>query len=279
MLGTPTPGDSKKKQLDLLEDLFSPIADAAQGFNLSGDHFKWFNAENARMLFERAGMSIKQRQEPTKFVVSPKSYFTLNETTYYIQQMVGEGSYGKVYSASDEENEEPLVVKICDRDSGMWEYYVLQHLGKLQVTGIPVVKNFGYDKHHVVMVMPRVKNSLLELINLSPGLDEMVVFFYLYHMMKTCVDLWKKNVVHCDIKPEHLMLRFPQTAAMKWSGVFNVSGKDGWEAVGLNFIDFGQALDLSLIDAQKFKTTAQSSQTRKITILDDYTRYLDPLVA
>lgn len=77
---------------------------------------------------------------------------------------IGEGSFGKIYSAMNINNNEQFALKMEVREGGQnlleSEAYVLCYL---KGYGIPIVKSYGFSGEHNILVMELLSKSLEDL--------------------------------------------------------------------------------------------------------------------
>jgi serine/threonine protein kinase len=97
----------------------------------------------------------------------------MNETKIYFskykpEKKIGEGSFGKIYSAININTNENFALKMENRDGGQnlleSEAYVLCYL---KGTGIPSVKSYGFSGEHNILVMELLGKSLEDLFQES----------------------------------------------------------------------------------------------------------------
>lgn len=89
-----------------------------------------------------------------------KIYFS----KYKPEKKIGEGSFGKIYSAININTNENFALKMENRDGGQnlleSEAYVLCYL---KGNGIPAVKSYGFSGDHNILVMELLGKSLEDL--------------------------------------------------------------------------------------------------------------------
>ena len=92
--------------------------------------------------------------------IESKVYFS----KYKPEKKIGEGSFGKIYSAININTNENFALKMEIRDGGQnlleSEAYVLCYLKGL---GIPSVKSYGFSGDHNILVMELLGKSLEDL--------------------------------------------------------------------------------------------------------------------
>lgn len=75
-------------------------------------------------------------------------------------------------------------------------------------------------------------------------MPEPVVKFYTHELLLAARDLHCSHVIHCDIKPDNLLIRHPRS----WAD-WDASQPATWGDAGLQLIDYGRAVDLQLLPA------------------------------
>lgn len=89
-----------------------------------------------------------------------KIYFS----KYKPEKKIGEGSFGKIYSAVNINTNEQYALKMETREGGQnlleSEAYVLCYL---KGSGIPIVKSYGFSGDHNILVMELLGKSLEDL--------------------------------------------------------------------------------------------------------------------
>ncbi|KAJ1648790.1 protein kinase [Dispira simplex] len=112
---------------------------------------------------------------------------------------------------------------------------------------------------------------------MDTGVDEMLALFYMVELLRTVQALHHHGIVHTDLKPDNILLRFdiptdhpgrgsqsqsfapPHDRRItpfkmlhtpgfghRWGTQYSPEGHDGWAEKGICLIDFGRALDLHL---------------------------------
>ena len=281
---------------------------------------EWFNSAKAIEVLRRVGYFDIDHEFPSSVSSSAmaikaksiKSVVQVGDVTVRIAEAIGEGSFGRVYavdripsaaskasSSKDlklDNDDEEWVLKEGSLASGEWESYIISRLQSAERNDMPSVKSrsVSSDSRTSLILMDRYKYSLLDAINASSstsvpaaisagsggGMDELVVLYYASQLLKGCEYMWSKGIVHADLKPEHIMLRFPSSSSTSdWRGPYTrlAQPESGWHAskTGITFIDFGKGVDMQLFQGSWFVShdPDTDSRRRKILLLDDYTRF------
>ena len=107
---------------------------------------------------------------------------------YKPNKKIGEGSFGKIYSAINIETNENFAIKMEVREGGQnlleSEAYVLCYLKGF---GIPSVKSYGFSGDHNILIMELLGKSIEDIFQSKSGklsiktvcmlADQMVLFF------------------------------------------------------------------------------------------------------
>ncbi len=119
-----------------------------------------------------------------------KIYFS----KYKPEKKIGEGSFGKIYSAVNINTNEQYALKMETREGGQnlleSEAYVLCYL---KGSGIPIVKSYGFSGDHNILVMELLGKSLEDLFQdtgckfslktVCMIADQMVIYYYIILMI------------------------------------------------------------------------------------------------
>ena len=132
---------------------------------------------------------------------------------YRILQIIGEGTYGKVFKAQEKETGRVVAIKKFkqreDEDS---------HVRKTMMREIKVLKEFKHtnivnlrhvfrEKGKLYLIFDYVPKTLLEeLQSFQNGLPPEKIKTITYQIVKSTLYLHENNIIHRDIKPENLLL-------------------------------------------------------------------------
>ncbi|KAJ8098356.1 Mad3/BUB1 homology region 1-domain-containing protein [Lipomyces tetrasporus] len=126
------------------------------------------------------------------------------------------------------------------------------------------------------------QGTILDLVNLvkaesvkssstpALGLDECLVMFFTVELLRTIEALHETGILHGDLKPDNCMVRIipgTESASMTTlslsdsgsrlhsnstiSGPYRASGDNGWLTKGIQVIDFGRAIDMTVYDHKR----------------------------
>lgn len=135
---------------------------------------------------------------------------------YEVLSMLGKGSFGAVYKCKDHANDCLVAVKICSRKGAMvahakHECSVLDFLHH-EANGRPpsIVKMYTYFRFrgHICIVFEALEKNLYEHMKMLrfSGCREHFIKCVAIQMLTALRYLRSKQVIHCDIKPENILL-------------------------------------------------------------------------
>ena len=150
-----------------------------------------------------------------------------------VLRLIGEGGTARVYLASRERDDEPLVVKILrpeitkDRKAlarFMEEYAMVE---KIQSRHVARIHGHGQSESHAYLVMEFFEGGDLNKRLAGKALPPEDALRLFRELMFALGDIHEKGILHRDLKPQNLMFR-----------------EDG----SLAIVDFGIAKDISAVD-------------------------------
>jgi len=174
---------------------------------------------------------------------APPLEVRLGDYKYAVKRSIGSGAYATVYQAFKKEDGGAKTADVAlkvEAPACPWEWYVCKVVaGRVPNTSRssfldPYALTIGPGAS--IMEMPRgAHGSLQDVLNvyLKKGErpEEVVVARITVVLMHILFDLHAAHVLHNDIKPDNVLIRF---------------GDDG-DGVGLQLIDFGRSVDLELL--------------------------------
>ena len=126
---------------------------------------------------------------------------------YLIVKKLGEGSFGSVYSAK--ENNNWYAIKFENKNKGQnlleKEAYIMSYLNGPR---IPTVKSFGYSGDNNVLVMELMGKSLEDLFenSMNKKMSLRCVCNLGYQMIEIMEYIHNKHIIHRDIKPDNFVM-------------------------------------------------------------------------
>ena len=126
---------------------------------------------------------------------------------YLIIKKLGEGSFGSIYSAK--ENNDWYAIKFENKNKGQNllenEAYVMSYLNGFR---IPFVQSFGYSGNYNVLVMELMGKSLEDLFENSSSkrMSLRCVCNIGYQMIEILEYIHDKHIIHRDIKPDNFVM-------------------------------------------------------------------------
>ena len=149
------------------------------------------------------------------------------ETThgYKLKEMLGEGSFGQVFKCFDHKNQEYSALKILRNKKrlykqGLIEAKVLDQLrdndpeDKKNI--IRIKEKFVFRKH-LILVFEMLSMNLYEFIksNNFQGVSVGLVRRFAIQLLVSLHYMKEYNIIHCDMKPENILLRKPNKSGIK----------------------------------------------------------------
>ena len=128
---------------------------------------------------------------------------------YKFIDKLSEGSFGFVYKGIHERTNEFVAIKIEPRNS---ETNSLKHEAKIYqflagIKGIPSLKWFGFDKNCTYLVLPFYDESLKNRKHRLKKISIKEIGILMKSILKVLREIHKNGMVHCDIKPDNLMIK------------------------------------------------------------------------
>ncbi|KAL8618364.1 hypothetical protein ACOMHN_047436 [Nucella lapillus] len=137
------------------------------------------------------------------------------------EDVLGSGQFGIVYGGRHRKSNREVAIKVIDklRFPTKQEAQLKTEVAILQNLHHPGVVNLEQmfeTPERIFVVMEKLKGDMLEMILSSPRgrLSERVTKFLIYQILIALRHLHSKSIVHCDLKPENVLLSsetaFPQ---------------------------------------------------------------------
>jgi checkpoint serine/threonine-protein kinase len=190
---------------------------------------------------------------------------------YTIRRELGRGAFAPVYLADSKpksgDNEEDRiaqgimtrhdqeVIKMEDPPSA-WEFFVLRQAKRR--LGVSRASSSIVEAHEMHLFADecflieeyRNQGTLLDCINVchasetTGAMDELLAMFFAVELLRTVEGLHAKGIIHGDLKPDNVLLRFEEEESCAWSAQYDRNGGSGWADKGLLLIDFGRGVDM-----------------------------------
>ncbi|XP_065562821.1 serine/threonine-protein kinase D1-like isoform X2 [Artemia franciscana] len=139
----------------------------------------------------------------------------------YPDEVLGSGQFGIVYGGIHRRTSRPVAIKVIDKqrfptkqaDQLKNEVSILQNLSH---PGVVNLERMFETPERIFVVMEKLKGDMLEMILSSEKgrLSERTTKFLITQILVALRHLHGKNIVHCDLKPENVLLssnsEFPQ---------------------------------------------------------------------
>ena len=150
-----------------------------------------------------------------------------------VLHMIGEGGTARVYLASREDDDEPLVVKILRQEivlnkkaleRFMEEYAMVE---RIQSRHVARIFSHGNDHNNVYLVMEFFEGGDLSKRLGGKPVPPVEALHFFRELMFALGDIHEKGILHRDLKPQNLMFRRDGTLAIVDFGIAkNIAAAD-----------------------------------------------------
>merc|ERR1719341_755925 len=200
--------------------------------------------------------------------VRVKSMLTLGEDVFYVSECKGEGGFAKVYAATRQDTDMDCTISGIDavlkvqKPANDWEFYMCKEVEKrldkdLLHGFMSIPRNYAFSDGGIFVSYHQKLGTLLDIINITKTcgvqkscIEPMAIYFTL-EMLTMIENLHGAGVLHADIKADNFLLQnipTPDMAAGSAEGMFRN------QPLSLQLIDFGRAIDLTLLPKDIFFT-------------------------
>nr|KAF6452194.1 dual specificity tyrosine phosphorylation regulated kinase 4 [Molossus molossus] len=135
---------------------------------------------------------------------------------YEVLEMIGKGSFGQVAKCLDHKNNELVALKII-RNKKRFHHQAMVELKILDVLrrkdkdntyNVVHMKDFFYFRNHLCITFELLGINLYELMkkNSFQGFSLSVVRCFTLSVLKCLQMLYVEKIIHCDLKPENIVL-------------------------------------------------------------------------
>ena len=183
---------------------------------------KKYNTENNKQTPIKKNLLNLTEKLPfiTEGILQQKNKFDPNYSYKYLTFLsenieISSGSYGKVFLAKNNKNNEVCAIKIIDKNKIFKMYGNLEIIyneigihSRLNHKNIIKLYNVYEDKKQIKIIMEYALNgNLFNKIRQSKiGFSEKKAFKYFIQILNAVYFLHKNNIIHRDIKPENILI-------------------------------------------------------------------------
>ncbi|GJQ82791.1 Bub1 [Trypoxylus dichotomus] len=167
-----------------------------------------------------------------------KEMVAIGDDKYFVEKMLGKGTYGSVFKAIDCQSKQVVALKF-QKPANKWEYYVCREL-QARLADHPLKEKFmdvsiGYfNEQASILVSDFSPNgSLLDVANAikqksGRTMKETLCVHFCIEMLEIVSAMHQAKIIHADVKPDNFLVRLVDN---------NVS---------LQLIDFGCGIDMAM---------------------------------
>ncbi|XP_018608891.1 dual specificity tyrosine-phosphorylation-regulated kinase 2-like isoform X1 [Scleropages formosus] len=144
---------------------------------------------------------------------------------YEVLKIIGTGTFGQVVQVYDHKTHQQVAIKMVRNKKRFHrqaaeEIRILQHLRKQdkdnKMNVIHMLEHFTF-RNHVCITFELLNMNLYELIksNKFQGSSLLQVRKFAHSILQCLVSLHKNQIIHCDLKPENIMIKQQGRAGIK----------------------------------------------------------------
>ncbi|TGZ46590.1 hypothetical protein CRM22_011096 [Opisthorchis felineus] len=163
-------------------------------------------------------------------------------------EVLGSGQFGIVYAGNHRRTQRPVAIKVIDKlrfptkkEAQLKnEVFILRNL---QHPGVVNLERMFETPKRVFVVMEKLAGDMLELILGSPEgrLTERVTKYLVTQVLIALRYLHLRSIVHCDLKPENVLLAIPPHNAIPALDLPELSPERAHQFPQIKLCDFGFA--------------------------------------
>lgn len=184
----------------------------------------------ALMPVTNSSMTCVESSEPEEKITDISQIYQI-----FPEEVLGSGQFGIVYGAIHRKTHRSVAIKVIDKlrfptkqEAQLKnEVAILQNL---QHPGVVNLERMFETPERIFVVMEKLKGDMLEMILSIGRLNERVTKFIVTQILVALKYLHSRNIVHCDLKPENVLLssdaEFPQVKvriSLKLFGIFLIN--------------------------------------------------------
>jgi len=135
---------------------------------------------------------------------------------YKIGNLLGEGSFGKIFEGINILTEERVAIKIEKKSNKS----ILMHEANIynrckEIKNIPKIKNFCVENDYNCMIIERLGKTIEELKTICGGRFKLRTVLMMCIQLINCIEnLHNIGIVHRDLKPENLLMGLDKNRKM-----------------------------------------------------------------